>query len=87
MSVQDYIVIFKDLTCRSEVREHHSETITRFIWGLRLRLRRALITSSYDLDNVEEAFDVVLKLNLTFKTIVNAKTRCFKCEGYEHHDY
>ena len=87
LSVQDYIVIFKDLTRRSEVREHHSETITRFIWGLRPKLRRALITGSYDLDIVEEAFDVVLNVDLTFKTIVNAKARCSKFKRYEHHDY
>jgi len=48
ISVQDYIAIFKDLTHRSDVREHHSETITRFIWGLRSKLRYALITGSYD---------------------------------------
>jgi len=46
-----------------------------------------LITGSCDLDTVEEVFDVVLKLDLTFKTIVNAKARCSKCEGYEHHDF
>ena len=78
MSIQDYIIIFKDLTRRSEVRKHHSETITRFIWGLRLKLRCALITGFYDLDTVEEAFDVVLKLDLTFKTMVNAKAWCSK---------
>ena len=46
-----------------------------------------MITGSYDLDTVEEAFDVVLKINLTFKTLVSAKAWCFKCEGYEHYDY
>ena len=40
-----------------------------------------------NLDTVEETFDVVLKLDLTFKKIVNAKARCSKCEGYGHHDY
>ena len=34
MSVHDYIAIFKDLTLRSDMREHHSETITRFVWVL-----------------------------------------------------
>ena len=24
---------------------------------------------------------------MTFKTIVNVKVRCSKCEGYEHYDY
>ena len=24
---------------------------------------------------------------MTFKTLVNAKTRCFKCNGYGHYDY
>ena len=32
-----------------------------------------MITSSYDLDNVEEVFDVALKINLTFKRLVNAR--------------
>ena len=46
-----------------------------------------LCTGSYDLDTVEETFDVALKLDLIFKTLVNAKTRCSKCEGYGHYDY
>jgi len=45
-----------------------------------------MITGPYDLDTVEEAFDVALRLDLTFKTLVNAKVRCFKCKGYGH-DY
>ena len=81
------MVIFKDLPYRSEVREHHSEIITKFVWGLRSKIRRAMITGSYDLDTVEKAFDVVLKIDLTFKMLVNAKARCSKYEGYEHYDY
>jgi len=73
MSVLDYIAIFKDLTDRNNVCEHHSETITRFVWSLKLKIRRVMITGPYDFDTVEEAFDVVLKLDLTFKTLVNAK--------------
>jgi len=46
-----------------------------------------MITGPYDLDMVEEAFDVALRLDLTFKTLVNAKAKCFKCEGYGHFDY
>jgi len=34
MSVHDYIAIFKDLTHSSEVSEHPSETVTRFVWNL-----------------------------------------------------
>ena len=34
-----------------------------------------MITGSYDLDTVEEAFDVTLKIDLTFKTLVNAKVQ------------
>ena len=30
MFVQDYIAIFENLIRRSDVREHHSETITMF---------------------------------------------------------
>ena len=41
-----------------------------------------MITGSYDLDTVEEAFDVALKIDLTFKRLVNAKAWCFRCEGY-----
>ena len=44
MSVHDYIVIFKNLTHRSEVREHPSETIIRFVWGLQPKIKRAMIT-------------------------------------------
>ena len=43
LSVQDYIAIFKNLTHRSDVREHPSETITRFVWGLRSKIKRAMI--------------------------------------------
>jgi len=31
-----------------------------------------MITVSYDLDTVEEAFDVALKIYLTFKMLINA---------------
>ena len=36
---------------------------------------------------VEEAFDVALRIELTFKMLVNAKARCPKCEEYEYYDY
>jgi len=81
MSVHNYIVIFKNLTHHSEVREHPSETVIRFIWGLQPKIKRAIITNPYNLDTVEEAFDVALRLNLIFKTLVNAKARCCKCKG------
>ena len=91
MSVQDYITILNDLTQRSDVREHHSETITRFVWDLRPKIRHAMITGSYNcsynLNIIEETFDVALKIDLTFKTLVNAKAWRFKCEKYRHYDY
>ena len=77
MSVQNY---------SHNVREHHSETITRLVWGLRPKIRHA-ITGSYDLDTVEEAFNVALKIDLTFKILVNVKPRYSQCEGYRHYDY
>jgi len=46
-----------------------------------------MITSFYDLNTIEEAFDVALKIDLTFKTLVNTKTRCSICEGYGHYDH
>ena len=46
-----------------------------------------MITDFYNLDTVKKAFDVALKIGLTFKTLVNAKTRCFKYEGYGHNNY
>jgi len=64
--VQDYIAIFKDLTHRSDVREHPLGTITRFVLSLR-QIKRAMITGPYDLDTIEEAFDVTLRLDLTSK--------------------
>ena len=87
MSVHEYINIFKDLTHRSEVREHPSETLTRFIWGLRPKIKHAMITDPYDLDTVEDAFDVALRLDLTFKTLINAKVKCSNCKGYGHYHY
>jgi len=68
ISKNDYIAIFEDLTRYSDVREHRSQTITRFVWG-------------------EEAFDIALRIDLTFKGLVNAKAHCFKCEGYGHYVY
>ena len=35
-----------------------------------------MITGSYDLDIVEEVFDVALKIDLTFKRLVNVQVRC-----------
>ena len=79
MSVQDCINTFEDLTCRRDAIENCSQMITRFV--------PRLITGSYDLDAVEKAFDVVLKIDLTFKKLVNAKARCTKCERYGHYNY
>jgi len=42
-----------------------------------------MITGSYDLDTIEDAFDIALKIDLTFKTLVNAKARCFKYEDMD----
>ena len=48
-----------------------------------------MITDPYNLDTVEKAFDVALRLDLTFKTQVkvNTKARCSKYKGYVHYDY
>ena len=46
-----------------------------------------MITGSYDLDIIEEAFDVALKMDLTFKGLVIVKAHCSNCEGYRHNDY
>ena len=62
MFVQDYIVKFEYLTLHYDLREHRSHTVTRFVWGLRFKIRRVMITGSYDLDTVEEAFDITLKM-------------------------
>ena len=46
-----------------------------------------MIIDSYDLNTVEEVFDIALKIDFTFKRLVNAKARCSKCEGYKHYGY
>ena len=69
------------------MKEYHSETITRFVWGLQPKIKHFMIIGLYDLDIVEEAFNVALKIDLTFKTLVNAKARCSMCEGYRHYNY
>ena len=46
-----------------------------------------MIIGAYDLDTVEEAFDVALRLDLTFITLVNTKAKCSKCKGYRQYDY
>jgi len=81
MTVHDYKAIFKELTHRSDVREHHSETITRFIWGLGLKIRCVMIIGSYDLDTVEEAveeaFGCCIKDRLYFKNICQCQGPVF----------
>ena len=62
MSIQDYIAKFEDLTLRYDERWHRSHIVTSFVWGLRSKIRRPVITGSYDLDIIEEAFNVVLKI-------------------------
>jgi len=46
-----------------------------------------MITDSYNLNTVEEAFDVDLKVDLTLTRLVNAKAQYSKCEGCGHYDY
>jgi len=73
LSVRDYIARFEDLAHRCNVREHRSLTITRFVSSLSFDIRRAIISSSYGVDFVEDVFDFALKIDLTFKEIVSAK--------------
>ena len=89
MSVQDYIAKFEDLTHHCDVREHHSQTITRFVLGLRSKIKYAMITSSHDVDTLEVAFDFALKIDLNFKGLLFAEAwkQCSKCEGHGHYDY
>ena len=54
---------------------------------IKVQNKACLITGSYDLDIVEEAFDVALKVDLTFKFLINVKAWCFNCDGYGHYDY
>jgi len=74
MSVQDYIAIFENITRHCDVREHYSQTITRFVSGLRSKIKCAIIMSFHDVDTLEKAFDFALKLDLTLKGILIAKT-------------
>ena len=46
-----------------------------------------MIIGSYDLNTVKKAFNVALKIDLTFKILVNTKARCSKCERYVHYNY
>jgi len=46
-----------------------------------------VISDSYNLDTIEETFDVALKIDLTFIRLVNAKVWCSKYEEYVHYDY
>ena len=55
------------------VREYHSQTITRFVSDLRSKMKRVMITSSHDVDTLEEIFDFALKIYLTFKVLLIAK--------------
>ena len=80
MSVQNYIAKFEDLTLRCDVSECHSHIVTMLVWDLRSKIKSVMTTGSYDLNTVEEAFDLALKIDLTFKMLVNAKAQCYKCK-------
>jgi len=60
----------------------------RFYSSLTTDVRHAMITSSYHVDSIEEAFHLALELELSFKHKFISKYRkqCSKCEGYEHYD-
>jgi len=55
---------------------------------LKSDVRRAMITSSYHVDSVEDAFPLALEVELSFKErfIFKAKEQCSKCEEYGHYD-
>ena len=69
MSIRDYIARFNDLTLCFDVREDRCRTISWFCLSLRFDIRRAMLTSSYQVDSVEEAFHLTLELELSFKGI------------------
>ena len=89
LSIREYIARFEDLTRRHDVRKHRSQTISRFVSGLRPNIWHAIITSSYGVDSIKDTFAFALKIDLTFKGIVSVKTweQCHKCGGYGHYDY
>ena len=89
MPVQNYIVIFEDLTRHCDVRGHCSQTITKCVSSLKSKIKCVIITSSHDVDTLEEVFDFALTLDLTFKRLLIAKAwkQCSKCEGYGHYKY
>ena len=62
LSVRDYIARFEDLICCCDVREHRSQTITRFVSGLRSDIKRIMTTSSYGVDSIEDVFAFALKM-------------------------
>ena len=71
----DYIARFNNLTLHCDVREDCYQTIFRFCSGLRPDVRCAMLTSSYYVYSVEEAFRFVLELELSFKRIFIFKAR------------
>ena len=58
LSARDYIARFENLIRRGDVRKHRSQTIIRFISGLRSNIRSAIINSSYGVNSVEDTFDL-----------------------------
>jgi len=89
MSVRDYIARFDDLTLCCDVREDRYQTISRFCLGLRSDIQHAMLTSSYHVDSIKEAFHLTLELELSFKRIFISKAReqCSKCKRYGHYKY
>ena len=69
MSIQDHIVRFDDLILRCDVREDCYQSISTFCSGLMSDVRRAMLTSSYDVDSIDEAFHLALELESSFKEI------------------
>ena len=75
MPVRDYIARFHDITLCCDVRENCYQIISRFCLGLRSDIRRAMLTSSYHVDFVEEAFHLALELELSLQRVFIFKDR------------
>lgn len=74
---------FSDITFQYDMREDHCQT---FCSGFKSNIQRTMFTRSYHVDFIEQAFHLVLELNLSFVQIFTLLS-FFKCVEHRNYDY
>ena len=72
-SIQDYMVKFDNLTLRGDVREDPRQTLSRFLWGLKPKIRQAMLANSYHVNSLLDAFKLTQDLEISFIVLSERK--------------